>query len=218
MANTFDGADYISSVLEGVILVDGKERVVPLLLDDGTNPTKLTATFALNVLDLLEDRSFVMELRGKETGEWIYEPYAPFSIDPPIPLTADDIQVSIHENWPTENVFVNAPPEEGLQLYAKVTGTGDYTWTQLRWYSDDEDVARIDPTTGEVTLYGTGTASFYIRAVNGNLSAYRDGTEDAPYEDDGIHSKKVPPSPWARATPPTSASRRTRSPSGRGTT
>ena len=191
MANTFDGADYISSVLEGVILVDGKERVIPLLLDDGTNPTKLTATFALNVLDLLEDRSFVMELRGKETGEWIYEPYAPFSIDPPTPLTADDIQVSTHESWPTENVFVNAPPEEGLQLYAEVTGTGDYTWTQLRWYSDDEDVARIDPTTGEVTLYGTGTASFYIRAVNGNLSAYRAGTEDAPYVDDGIYSKKV---------------------------
>ena len=50
------------------------------------------------------------------------------------------------------------------------------------------------------------------------VAAYRDGTEDAPYEDDGIYSKKVPPSPWARATPPTSASRKTRSPSGRETT
>ena len=150
-----------------------------------------------------------------------------FDVEAPTPLTAADITVTKRSDsedgsWPEPDETIYAYSAPKLTLEAKITGSG-YTWSQVEWYTDNEQVARItdaskNAATAELVLLGTGTVNIYVRAVNGGVEDYQDGTEDAPYEDDGIYSKKVPPSPWARATPPTSASRRTRSPSGRGTT
>lgn len=181
--------------------IDGGATPLPIQVrEENQTVTALTARIEIDVATLedpTQDLSFVAELYKTErdesdalvSQELLFGHYISCDVDAPTPLTAADIAATAPDTWPTENVFVNDPPE-GLQLSASVTGTG-YTWTQLRWYSDNEDVARIDPTTGEVTLYGTGTANFYIRAVNGGLSAYRDGDEDAPYAENGTYSKKV---------------------------
>ena len=201
-----DGENYCGKL---ALSTDGGKTLIPMqvhetiqTMPDGTAKSlvdKLTARIEIDITTLedpTKDLSFVAELyettrdgAAVTSQELLFGHYVSYDVDAPIPLTAEDIEAPLPDTWPKENVFVNAPPDD-LQLSASVTGTG-YTWTQLRWYSDDEDVARIDPTTGEVTLYGTGTVNFYIRAVNGDLEAYQDGTEDAPYAEDGDYSKLV---------------------------
>ena len=176
---------YVSTALEGVVTIGGENRVIPLVLDDPSSPTKLAATFEIDVLDLLDSRNFVLELREIASGKWIFHSYAPFSIEPPVPLTAADIDVILPNDWPEENVFVNAPPE-GLKLSATLTGSG-YTWSQHRWYSSDESVASIDPLTGEISLYGPGEVDFYVRAWNGDLEEYQD--KEIPAGGAGTYSK-----------------------------
>lgn len=132
--------------------------------------------------------------------ELLFGHYVSYDVEAPTPLTAADITVTKHSDsedgsWPEPDETIYAYSAPKLTLEAKITGS-DYTWSQVEWYTDNEQVARItdaskNNATAELALLGTGTANFYIRAVNGNLSAYRDGTEDAPYEDDGTYSKKV---------------------------
>ena len=183
---------------------DGGKTLLPVKLDDNDKPTELTVQVAVDAAELLNKSLFVVEFYETTRGEDgtltpdpypIWDSYAAFSVDAPIPLTAEKIDVSLCKDWPEEDetVFIHSAPE--LTLEADVEA-GDYTWSQIEWYTDNEQVARItdaskNADTAELALLGTGTVNIYVRAVNGNLSAYRDGTEDAPYEDDGIYSKKV---------------------------
>ena len=102
-----------------------------------------------------------------------------------VPVTG--VRLNQHE------LALNAGESTSLNASVEPRDAADQT---VIWSSDNEQVARItdaskNAATAELALLGTGTVNIYVRAVNGNLSAYRDGTEDAPYEDDGTYSKKV---------------------------
>lgn len=144
------------------------------MLDDETKPTKLTATAEVDAKKLVgwtseDPKTFVMEFYqisvDKEDGTvtpggLLFGRYAAFSVNQPVLLTANDIDVTPPAGWPQAgtSVYVNAPPETDTLKWSASVEPGDYTWSQFEWYSDAPKVADIDKYSGQVTLYGKGTA------------------------------------------------------------
>lgn len=166
---------FASAVLAGSI--DGGETLIPLMLDNSDSPTKLTATVELDARTLMDQQSFVMEFytidgTTHESTGLLFGRYAAFSINPPVPLEAEHLAIQTPSGWPTGPIYANNPPKaEDLTLTAVVSAPANVTWTQTRWVSSNEKVATIDAK-GQVYPLGTGTASFYLEAVNGNLEEY----------------------------------------------
>lgn len=176
-----DGTNYNSAKLAASM--DGGQTLIPLVLDNGDAPNTMTATVEIDAAKLVgfegDAKNFVMEFyqisvdkadNSITPGDLIFGRYAAFSVNKPVLLEAENIEVTKPEGWPEEgtSVYVNNPPEpETLKWEAEVAGDG-YTWTQYSWYSDKPEVADIDAN-GQVTLYGKGTANFYVKALNGGL-------------------------------------------------
>lgn len=180
--------------------MDGGETLIPLVLDDGTAPTKMTATVELDAGTLINKQNFVMEFYhitveendagGVESitaGELFFGRYAAFSARKPIPLKAEGIVAIKPDDWPTDPVYLNSRPNpDSLKWKARVDARAA-TWEDIEWYSDNPAVADIDGA-GQVTILSKGTANFYVRGFNGGLEAYRD--ED-PYSESGTYHKRV---------------------------
>ena len=170
-----DGDTYNSSVLAASI--DGGETLIPLMLDNGTNPTKLTATVELDAAKLITQQNYVMEFytidgTTHENTGLLFGRYAAFSVNKPVPLMAEHLSIQTPADWPTEPIFLNNPPEAAaLTLQAVVKAPAGTTWTQTWWVSSDESVATINAN-GRVYPLGAGTVEFYLEAVNGNLTEY----------------------------------------------
>lgn len=194
-----DGTNYNSAKLAASM--DGGQTLIPLVLDNGDDPNTMTATAEIDAAKLVgfegDAKTFVMEFYqisvDKEDnsitpGDLIFGRYAAFSVNKPVLLEAEDITVTKPTGWPQEgaSVYVNDPPEPAALKWNAEVGAGDYTWTQYSWYSDKPEVADIDAN-GQVTLYGSGTANFYVKALNGGLYGDPEGTED----DDLTYAKRV---------------------------
>lgn len=173
-SRTLEDGRLASAVLAGS--VDG-QTAVPLVFDNTTSPQAMTATVEIDASELLERQNFVMEFYTLDSqnpdapltaDRLLFGKYAAFSVKEPVPLTADKIQVTAPQGWPAQPVYVNnAPAAEALRWSASVEGEG-YTWSQISWYSDNPAAADINAD-GQVSLFGQGTANFYVKAVNGGL-------------------------------------------------
>ena len=166
---------FASSVLAGSI--DGGETLIPLMLDNGDSPTKLTATLEIDATTLMTQQDFVMEFYTidadtHESTGLLFGRYAAFSVNPPVPLKAEHLAIETPEGWPTGPIFASDPPEPAaLTLIAQVNVPAGTTWTQTRWVSSNERIATIDAS-GRVYPLSAGTVTFWLEAVNGNLADY----------------------------------------------
>lgn len=174
--------------------IDGGNTLIPLVLDNGTSPSTMTATVEIDASELAgldgDAKSFVMEFyqisldrengNTVTAGDLLFGYYTVFSVDPPVPLTGEHLSIETAEGW-QDTIYVNDPPaDEQLTLTGIVSGSG-YTWSQTRWVSGDETVATIDAQ-GTIHPLKAGTVTFYLEAVNGNLEDYK-GEE---YRSEGI--------------------------------
>lgn len=184
------GSDFASGKVAASI--DGGNTLIPLVLDNGTSPASMTATVEIDASELTgfegDAKNFVMEFyqisldedNTAIAGDLLFGYYTVFSVNPPVPLTGENLSIGTPEGW-QDTIYVNDPPaDEKLTLTGNVSGSG-YTWTQTRWVSDDETVATIDAQ-GIIHPLKTGTVTFYLEAVNGNLEEYH-GEE---YRSDGV--------------------------------
>lgn len=173
-SRTLEDGRLASAVLVGS--VDG-QTALPLVFDDSSAPQTMTVTLELDAAELLERQNYVMEFYTLDSqnpdapltaDRLLFGKYAAFSVKEPVPLTADKIQVTAPQGWPTQPVYVNdSPSPDALRWTASVEGEG-YTWPQISWYSDNPAAADITAD-GQVSLFGPGTANFYVKAVNGGL-------------------------------------------------
>lgn len=166
--------------------IDGGETLIPLVFDNGTKPTQMTATAEIDVAKLVgfegDAKDFIMEFynitvdtpnaNAVTKGDLLFGRYAAFSVKKPVPLTGENLSIETPEEWMT-NIYVNDPPEEAkLTLKGEVTGSG-YTWSQTRWVSGNPEIATIDPATGAIHPLAKGTVEFWLEAVNGGLEEYQ---------------------------------------------
>lgn len=166
---------FASSVLAGSI--DGGGTLIPLMLDNSSNPTRLTATVELDAKTLMDRQDFVMEFytidgTTHESTGLLFGRYAAFSVNKPVSLKGAHLSIQTPAGWPEGPIYANNPPEEAaLTLRAVVNAPAGTTWTQTRWVSSNDKVATIDAS-GRVYPLGTGTVEFCLEAVNGNLAEY----------------------------------------------
>ena len=158
--------------------IDGGETLIPLVFDNGTKPTQMTATAEIDVAKLVgfegDAKDFVMEFynitvdtqnaNAVTKGDLLFGRYAAFSVNKPVPLTGKNLVVTTPEGW-SGHIYVNDPPEDAkLTLTKEVTGSG-YTWSQTKWTSSDETIATIRAD-GVIHPLRTGEVTFYLEAVS----------------------------------------------------
>lgn len=180
----YDGTNFNSAKLAASI--DGGETLIPLVFDDGTNPTKMTATVEIDAAELVgfegDAKDFVMEFynitvdtqneNAVTKGDLLFGRYAAFSVEKPVPLTGENLSIETPEGW-MDTIYVNDPPVEAkLTLTGEVKGSG-YTWSQTRWVSKNPEISTIDPATGVIHPLAKGTVEFWLEAVNGGLEEYQ---------------------------------------------
>lgn len=184
-----DGSNFYCGKLAASL--DGGQTTVPLVFDNGTAPTKMTATIEVDALEAAArgGKPYVAELytlnADHTPAELLLGRYAEFTVAPPVPLTAANIETTTSADWPTVPFYVNKVP--ALNLSHTIAGSG-YTWNQIKWSTSDPSIAGVEAD-GTVRIYGAGKVDFYVEAVNGNISDYRDGA-DVP-EESWVYKKKV---------------------------
>ena len=212
IGDVYTGEDGVTKYSAKLALsLDGGKTLIPIqVVEENQMISSFTARMEINVNDLedpTEDLSFVAELYQTERDEndalvsqdLLFGHYVSYDVEAPTPLTAADITVTKRSDsedgsWPEPDETIYAYSAPKLTLEAKITGSG-YTWSQVEWYTDNEQVARItdaskNAATAELVLLGTGTVNIYVRAVNGGVEDYQD-EEPYPEEGKGVYCKRV---------------------------
>lgn len=167
---------------------DGGATIIPLRLDNPTNPTMLVGSYE-DMTALAGKTSGTMELycnyadnppapTSSNVSSWHVVPGAiwGYSLTAPVYLTAGEFSIVNGEGFPADNQVL-ADHSGALLLKNEISST-TATWknktTDFEWSSSDTDIATIamdGDGNGVISLTGEpGSVTFSLKALNGNVA------------------------------------------------